>query len=205
MSRRRTCRANGRCRPAPTIPTTGAEAYRGMVERVKFVEELGFDWVSLSEHHYSPRILTPSPVVSAAWLAARVDKIKIALLGPIVPTSNPIRVAEELAMLDTHGAGPHRGRPAARHDQRIPQLRPQPARSARTHRRGDGADPQGVDRAAAVRLAGPAFPVPHGVDLAAPAAAAAPDDLRARHQRRGRRLRRAPPDRPRRLLRHRSN
>ena len=86
-------------------PATGAEAYRGMVERVKFVEQLGFDWVSVSEHHYSPRILTPSPVVSAAYLAARVDKIKIALLGPIVPTSNPIRVAEELAMLDTLAPG----------------------------------------------------------------------------------------------------
>ena len=59
----------------------------------------------MSEHHYSPRILTPSPVVSAAWLAARVDTIKIALLGPIVPISNPIRVAEELAMLDTLAPG----------------------------------------------------------------------------------------------------
>src|SRR5437762_7287350 len=86
-------------------PETGAEAYRGMVERVRFVEELGFDWVSLSEHHYSPRILTPSPVVSAAYLAARIDKIKIAMLGPIVPVSNPIRVAEEIAMLDTMAPG----------------------------------------------------------------------------------------------------
>jgi len=86
-------------------PETGAAAYRGMVERAAFVEQLGFDWVSLSEHHYSPRILTPSPVVSAAWLAARVHRIKIALLGPIVPTSNPIRVAEELAMLDTMAPG----------------------------------------------------------------------------------------------------
>ena len=84
---------------------TGAEAYRGMVERVRFVEELGFDWVSVSEHHYSPRILTPAPVVSATYLAARVDKIKIALLGPIVPTSNPIQIAEELAMLDTMAPG----------------------------------------------------------------------------------------------------
>src|SRR6202049_4584574 len=72
---------------------TGAEAYRGMVERVRFVEELGFDWVSVSEHHYSPRILTPVPVVSATYLASRVDKIKIALLGPIGPPSNPIQIA----------------------------------------------------------------------------------------------------------------
>jgi alkanesulfonate monooxygenase SsuD/methylene tetrahydromethanopterin reductase-like flavin-dependent oxidoreductase (luciferase family) len=91
--------------PAAYDPATGADAFRGMVERVQFVERLGFDWISVSEHHYSPRILTPSPVVSAAWLAARVQHIKIALLGPIVPTSNPIRIAEELAMLDTLAPG----------------------------------------------------------------------------------------------------
>jgi alkanesulfonate monooxygenase SsuD/methylene tetrahydromethanopterin reductase-like flavin-dependent oxidoreductase (luciferase family) len=91
--------------PAAYDPAIGADAFRGMVERVQFVERLGFDWISVSEHHYSPRILTPSPVVSAAWLAARVHSIKIALLGPIVPTSNPIRVAEEMAMLDTLAPG----------------------------------------------------------------------------------------------------
>lgn len=79
----------------------GAEAYRSMIERLEYVEELGFDWVSVSEHHYSPRILTPSPIVAAAYIAARLRKITIALLGPIVPHSNPVRVAEELAMLDT--------------------------------------------------------------------------------------------------------
>jgi alkanesulfonate monooxygenase SsuD/methylene tetrahydromethanopterin reductase-like flavin-dependent oxidoreductase (luciferase family) len=91
--------------PAAYDPDVGGAALRGMVERATFVEQLGFDWISVSEHHYSPRILTPSPVVAATWLAARVDKIKIALLGPIVPVSNPIRVAEELAMLDTLAPG----------------------------------------------------------------------------------------------------
>src|ERR1041385_3619772 len=86
-------------------PESGASAYKGMVERVRFVEKLGFDWISVSEHHYSPRILTPSPVVSAAFLAAQTSKIKISLLGPIVPTSNPIRIAEEFAMLDTMAPG----------------------------------------------------------------------------------------------------
>jgi len=83
----------------------GALAYRDMIGRLEYVEELGFDWVSVSEHHYSPRILTPSPIVSAAYIAARLSKIKIALLGPIVPHSNPVRVAEELAMLDTLAGG----------------------------------------------------------------------------------------------------
>jgi alkanesulfonate monooxygenase SsuD/methylene tetrahydromethanopterin reductase-like flavin-dependent oxidoreductase (luciferase family) len=83
----------------------GTRVYQGMVERIEFVERLGFDWVSLSEHHYSPRILTPSPPLAAAYLAARVHKIKIALLGPIVAHSNPVRLAEELAMLDTMAGG----------------------------------------------------------------------------------------------------
>ena len=86
-------------------PDAGAAAYQGMIERLRYVEELGFDWVSVSEHHYSPRILTPSPIVSAAFIAAQLPRITIALLGPIVPHSNPVRVAEELAMLDTMAAG----------------------------------------------------------------------------------------------------
>jgi alkanesulfonate monooxygenase SsuD/methylene tetrahydromethanopterin reductase-like flavin-dependent oxidoreductase (luciferase family) len=86
-------------------PEAGARAYRGMIERLAYVEELGFDWVSVSEHHYSPRILSPSPIVSAAFIAAQLRKLTIALLGPIVPHSNPVRVAEELAMLDTMAQG----------------------------------------------------------------------------------------------------
>ena len=107
----------GRYRAPETLPSqwpmpsgaydsgAGAQVYQGMVERIEFVERLGFDWVSLSEHHYSPRILTPSPPLAAAYLAARVHTIKIALLGPIVSHSNPVRLAEELAMLDTMADG----------------------------------------------------------------------------------------------------
>jgi alkanesulfonate monooxygenase SsuD/methylene tetrahydromethanopterin reductase-like flavin-dependent oxidoreductase (luciferase family) len=83
----------------------GAQAYRAMLERLEYIEELGFDWVSVSEHHYSPRILTPSPIVSAAFIAPHLKRATIALLGPIVPHSNPVRVAEELAMLDTMARG----------------------------------------------------------------------------------------------------
>jgi len=91
--------------PAAYDPATGTAGLQGMADRVRFVEELGFDWVSLSEHHYSPRILTPNPIVAAAWLAPQLRRIKIALLGPLVPVNNPIRIAEELAMLDTLAPG----------------------------------------------------------------------------------------------------
>src|SRR6266436_370531 len=86
--------------PGAYDPDAGAQAYQGMVDRMQYVEELGFDWISVSEHHYSPRILTPNTAVSASYMAARSKKIKIAVLGPIVSQSNPVQVAENLAMLD---------------------------------------------------------------------------------------------------------
>src|SRR5262249_13169011 len=73
--------------PVPSAaydPETGTRAYHAMIDRLRYVEELGFDWISLSEHHYSPRILTPSVTVAAANIAGLVKNIKIALLGPIV-------------------------------------------------------------------------------------------------------------------------
>jgi alkanesulfonate monooxygenase SsuD/methylene tetrahydromethanopterin reductase-like flavin-dependent oxidoreductase (luciferase family) len=81
-------------------PEAGAKAYRAMVERLRYIEELGFDWVSVSEHHYSPRILTPSPVVTRANIAAVSRRSK----SPCWDRSSarqPVRIAEELAMLDT--------------------------------------------------------------------------------------------------------
>ena len=78
----------------------GEQVFQRVLDRVAYIEELGFDWVSVSEHHYSARILSPSPIVMASHLAAHLSKLKIAVLGPIMPLNNPVRVAEELAMLD---------------------------------------------------------------------------------------------------------
>ncbi len=94
--------------PAPPVlcdRATGAKTMNRAMEQALFAEELGFDWVSCSEHHYSPRILTPSPMIFAAALTQRMKRARIALLGPLMPLSNPIRVAEELAMLDAMSGG----------------------------------------------------------------------------------------------------
>ena len=68
-------------------------------------DALGFDWVSVSEHHYAPYIMTPNPCVMAGALAQVTSRAKIALLGPLVPLSNPVRLAEELAMVDMLSGG----------------------------------------------------------------------------------------------------
>ncbi len=73
-------------------PEVGEQVFQSVLDRVAYIEELGFDWVSVSEHHYSARILSPSPIVMASHLAAHLSTLKIAVLGPIMPLNNPVRV-----------------------------------------------------------------------------------------------------------------
>ena len=66
-----------------------------------YCEELGFDGVVFNEHHYSAYGTMPSPNLIASALSQRTKKIKIGVLGNILPLRNhPVRVAEEYAMID---------------------------------------------------------------------------------------------------------
>jgi alkanesulfonate monooxygenase SsuD/methylene tetrahydromethanopterin reductase-like flavin-dependent oxidoreductase (luciferase family) len=71
----------------------------------KLADEVGFDWVTVAEHHYSPMSLTPNPLVMAGAITQVVKRAKIAVMGPDIPILNPLRVAEEFAMLDTLTGG----------------------------------------------------------------------------------------------------
>jgi alkanesulfonate monooxygenase SsuD/methylene tetrahydromethanopterin reductase-like flavin-dependent oxidoreductase (luciferase family) len=75
------------------------------LELARRADELGFDWISVSEHHYGPIMLTPNPLVWAGALTQVVRRAKVALLGPVLPLNNPVRVAEEVAMLDNMSDG----------------------------------------------------------------------------------------------------
>jgi len=84
---------------------TGQRTYDDFLDWSAQADALGFDWVSVSEHHYAPLIIAPSTGVMAAALSQVVHRARIALLGPLAPVNNPVRTAEEIAMLDhlTHG------------------------------------------------------------------------------------------------------
>ncbi len=86
--------------PSYHDPETSVRSYQEGIEECEFAEEMGFDWISFSEHHYSGRIATGTPSVMAAAVAERCKKAKIALLGHLLPLNNPIRIAEELGLLD---------------------------------------------------------------------------------------------------------
>ena len=75
------------------------------LSQFKMADEFGFDWVTVAEHHFGPYSLTPNPTVMAGALSQVVRRAKIALLGPTLPILNPVRVAEELAMLDLMTGG----------------------------------------------------------------------------------------------------
>ena len=91
--------------PVHADPETSVQSYREGMDECELAEEMGFDWLSFSEHHYSGRIATGTPSVMASAVAERCKKIKIALLGHLLPLNNPVRVAEELALLDNLSNG----------------------------------------------------------------------------------------------------
>jgi alkanesulfonate monooxygenase SsuD/methylene tetrahydromethanopterin reductase-like flavin-dependent oxidoreductase (luciferase family) len=105
--------------PAPPEACDRRIASRSLlatIENSRRAVDLGFDWVSVSEHHYSPYLLTPNPIVLAGALSQAVPTATIAVLGPLIPLSNPIRIAEEIALLDSISQGrvvalPLRGTP----------------------------------------------------------------------------------------------
>jgi alkanesulfonate monooxygenase SsuD/methylene tetrahydromethanopterin reductase-like flavin-dependent oxidoreductase (luciferase family) len=86
-------------------PQIAADSIARSVENAKIAEEVGFDWVSVSEHHFGPTTLTPSSTILAAAVGAATSRVKVAVLGPLLPLNNPVRLAEELSMVDSLNGG----------------------------------------------------------------------------------------------------
>jgi alkanesulfonate monooxygenase SsuD/methylene tetrahydromethanopterin reductase-like flavin-dependent oxidoreductase (luciferase family) len=80
--------------------------YQEYVDELVYADELGFDGLVLNEHHQNIYGLMPSPNIIAAVLADRTSHGRIVVLGNLLPLrSNPLRVAEEYAMLDNMSDG----------------------------------------------------------------------------------------------------
>ena len=81
------------------------ELYRGYVDTMIYAERCGFDWVGCNEHHFSPYGLMANCNVIGGALVYPTKTIRIAMMGNLVPLNNPVRVAEEYAMLDCMSGG----------------------------------------------------------------------------------------------------
>jgi alkanesulfonate monooxygenase SsuD/methylene tetrahydromethanopterin reductase-like flavin-dependent oxidoreductase (luciferase family) len=64
------------------------------------LDRLGYDGVGFNEHHCSPYGLMNSPNLMAAAAAQRTKRLKLLIYGNLLPLHEPLRLAEELAMID---------------------------------------------------------------------------------------------------------
>jgi len=68
-------------------------------------EELGFDEVWLTEHHFIDYGLSVDPATLASAVASRTSRVRIGLAAAILPFHDPIRIAEQLALVDIISGG----------------------------------------------------------------------------------------------------
>ncbi len=81
------------------------EMYDSYIDDMAYAEECDFDWIGCNEHHFSPYSLMANCNLIGAALVHRTSKARLAMLGNLLPLLNPIRVAEEYAMLDVMSGG----------------------------------------------------------------------------------------------------
>lgn len=87
-------------------PEKAQELYSMYFEELQYCTEAGFDGVMINEHHNNPLCMMPSVNVIGSVLARTTTQGKIVFLGNVLPIhENPLRVAEEIAMIDILSGG----------------------------------------------------------------------------------------------------
>jgi natural product biosynthesis luciferase-like monooxygenase protein len=84
---------------------TEYQVVKEQIELMRSAEDLGFDSVWPAEHHFSEYGYCASPAVSLAAIASVTKRIRLGTGVVVLPFHNPIRVAEEFAMLDLMSDG----------------------------------------------------------------------------------------------------
>ena len=79
--------------------------YNEYHEQYAYADEVGFDGIMTNEHHASYWCMKPAVNLDAAVIAKVTKKVKIAVLGNVIAINDPVRMAEELAMLDCYSGG----------------------------------------------------------------------------------------------------
>ncbi|HEX5367087.1 MAG TPA: LLM class flavin-dependent oxidoreductase [Acidimicrobiales bacterium] len=75
--------------------------------QARLADELGYHSISFTEHHFHIEgfELSNNPVLLDLFVAMQTERIRVGQLGIVLPADNPIRVAEDIAMLDHMSGG----------------------------------------------------------------------------------------------------
>ena len=87
------------------VETSSEQAYARHLSDVALADRLGLDFYFTAERHFMPHYRTPAPSVWLGAVAARTRRIRIGALAYVLPLHNPVRLAEEVAMLDHLSGG----------------------------------------------------------------------------------------------------
>ena len=86
-------------------PEKAHELYNQYHEQYSLADEVGFDGIMSNEHHASYWCMKPAVNLDAAVISKITKNTKIAILGNVIAVNDPIRMAEEIAMLDCFSNG----------------------------------------------------------------------------------------------------
>ena len=91
--------------PQRDISKPVAEIYQETTDLIGLAEDIGFDTAWLTEHHFGNYCMCPSPLLLAGHLAAKTTRIKMGLAVLVLPLYNPLRMLEEIGMVDQLSGG----------------------------------------------------------------------------------------------------
>ena len=90
---------------APAFGTPTAELYAAALDMAAYADEAGAASVNLMEHHASEDGYLPQPFVMGGGVAARTKRCRISLGAVILPLHDPVKIAEQIAVLDLMSNG----------------------------------------------------------------------------------------------------
>jgi len=92
-------------RVADFSPASRQQIYAAALDMAEYCDAHGFDSVVLSEHHGTDDGFLPAPLAFAGCILGRTKQIRVGIAALLLPLHDPIRVAEDLAVLDLASGG----------------------------------------------------------------------------------------------------
>jgi alkanesulfonate monooxygenase SsuD/methylene tetrahydromethanopterin reductase-like flavin-dependent oxidoreductase (luciferase family) len=90
---------------APEFGTSRRELYAAALDLIAYADEIGVPRINLMEHHCSEDGYLPAPFVLGGGVAGRTKTCRISLGAVVLPLHDPVKIAEQIAVLDIMSAG----------------------------------------------------------------------------------------------------